>query len=142
MRVESGLVRGACTFGDCMRALGDTLLCGVLLTLLGVCMSPETLDYIRTIISIVSVAFAVYMGLSGNRRASDEDREQRIRSETRMDEKLNDVLSTTKDTRDSVRELQKELTDHNNRIISVEESLKSLHRRVDAVESRLNGGQS
>lgn len=105
-------------------------------------MSPETLDYIRTIISIVSVAFAVYMGLSGNRRVSDEDREQRIRSETRMDEKLNDVLSTTKDTRDSVRELQKELTDHNNRIISVEESLKSLHRRVDAVESRLNGGQS
>lgn len=105
-------------------------------------MSPETLDYIRTIISIVSVAFAVYMGLSGNRRASDEDREQRIRSETRMDEKLNDVLSATKDTRDSVRELQRELTDHNNRIISVEESLKSLHRRVDAVESRLNGGQS
>ena len=105
-------------------------------------MSPETLDYIRTIISIVSVAFAVYMGLSGNRRANDEDREQRIRSETRMDEKLNDVLSTTKDTRDSVRELQKELTDHSNRLISVEESLKSLHRRVDTIESRLNGGQT
>lgn len=141
MRVESGLVRDVRAFNDCMRILGNTFLCGVLLTLLGVCMSPETLDYIRTIISIVSVAFAVYMGLSGNRRANDEDREQRIRSETRMDEKLNDVLSTTKDTRDSVRELQKELTDHNNRIISVEESLKSLHRRVDTVESRLNGGQ-
>ena len=141
MRVERGLVRGACTVNDGMCALGNTaLMCGVLITLLGVCMSPETLDYIRTFVSIISVAFAVYMGLRGNRKADNEDREQRIRSETRMDEKLNDVLSATKDTRDSVKEMQRDMKDHNDRIIAAESSIKSLTHRVDTIEGRLNGG--
>lgn len=141
MRVERGLVRGACSFDERMCALGNTaLLCGVLITLLGVCMSPETLDYIRTFVSIISVAFAVYMGLRGNRKADNEDREQRIRSETRMDEKLNDVLSATKDTRDSVKEMQRDMKDHNDRIIAAESSIKSLTHRVDTIEGRLNGG--
>ena len=103
-------------------------------------LSPEILDYTRTLVSIISVAFAVYMGLRGNRKADSEEREARIRSETIMDEKMNDILRTAKDTRDSVKELQGDIKDHNGRLISVEESLKSLHHRVDTVESRLNGG--
>ena len=103
-------------------------------------MSPETMDYIRTFVSIISVAFAVYMGLRGNRKADNEDREARIRSETRMDEKLNDVLAATKDTRDSVKEMQRDMKDHNDRIIAAESSIKSLTHRVDTIESRLNGG--
>lgn len=141
MRVESGLVRGMCTVNDGIRAFGDTaLMCGVLITLLGVCMSPETMDYIRTFVSIISVAFAVYMGLRGNRKADNEDREQRIRSETRMDEKLNDVLAATKDTRDSVKEMQKDMKNQNDRLIAAESSIKSLNHRVDTIEHRLNGG--
>lgn len=103
-------------------------------------MSPETMDYIRTFVSIISVAFAVYMGLRGNRKADNEDREQRIRSETRMDEKLNDVLAATKDTRDSVKEMQKDMRNQNDRLIAAESSIKSLNHRVDTIEHRLNGG--
>lgn len=103
-------------------------------------MSPETMDYIRTFVSIISVAFAVYMGLRGNRKADNEDREARIRSETRMDEKLNDVLSATKDTRDSVKEMQKDMRNQNDRLIAAETSIESLNRRVDTIEHRLNGG--
>ena len=134
-------MRGACTVNDGMCALGNTaLMCGVLITLLGVCMSPETMDYIRTCVSIISVAFAVYMGLRGNRKADNEDREQRIRSETRMDEKLNDVLAATKDTRDSVKEMQKDMKNQNDRLIAAESSIESLNHRVDTIENRLNGG--
>ena len=141
MRVESGLVRDACVLDKGMCALGNTaLMCGVLITLLGVCMSPETLDYIRTFATIISVAFAVYMGLRGNRKADNEDREARIRSETRMDEKLNDVLAATKDTRDSVKVMQRDMKDHNDRIIAAESSIKALVHRVDTIETRLNGG--
>lgn len=103
-------------------------------------MSPETMDYIRTFVSIISVAFAVYMGLRGNRKADNEDREARIRSETRMDEKLNDVLAATKDTRDSVKEMQKDMKNQNDRLIAAETSIESLNRRVDTIEHRLNGG--
>ena len=130
-----------CTVNDGIRAFGGTaLMCGVLITLLEVCMPPETMDYIRTFVNIISVAFAVYMGLRGNRKADNEDREQRIRSETRMDEKLNDVLAATKDTRDSVKEMQKDMKNQNDRLIAAESSIKSLNHRVDTIEHRLNGG--
>jgi len=143
--VERGLVRGTCIWEVLyVCALGSIFVCGVYITLLGVnrimSLSPEILDYTRTLVSIISVAFAVYMGLRGNRKADSEEREARIRSETIMDEKMNDILRTAKDTRDSVKELQGDIKDHNGRLISVEESLKSLHHRVDTVESRLNGG--
>ena len=103
-------------------------------------MTQNAMEWLRIIISVVSVAFAVYMGLRGNRLADSHDREDRIRSETRMDEKLNDVLSTSRDTRDSVAELRKDILAHNDRLIKTEESLKSLGHRVDNVEKRLNGG--
>ena len=103
-------------------------------------MTQNAMEWLRIAISVVSVAFAVYMGLRGNRLADSRDREDRIRSETRMDEKLNDVLTTSRDTRDSVAELRKDISAHNDRLIKTEESLKSLSHRVDNVEKRLNGG--
>lgn len=103
-------------------------------------MSPQALEYLRIIISVVSVAFAVYMGLRGNRRADSEDREERIRAETRMDIKLNDVLSATKDTRDSLKDLQKELRENNNKLIAVEGTVENLERRVTAIERKVDGG--
>ena len=103
-------------------------------------MSPEALEYLRIIISVVSVAFAIYMGLRGNRRADSEEREDRIRTETRMNVKLDDVLATTKETRDTMKDLQKEMRDHNNRIVVVEQTLENLTQRINAVEHRLNGG--
>lgn len=102
-------------------------------------MSPEALEYLRIIISAVSVAFAIYMGLRGNRRVDSEDREERIRTETRMDVKLNDVLSAAKDTRDCVKELQKDMQEHNNRIITLEGKLGHLSERVTAVERKIGG---
>lgn len=102
-------------------------------------MSPQTVSYLQFIISVISVAFAVYMGLRSNRKADSEEREARIRTETRMDEKLNDVLSATKDTRDSVKELQRDLKNQNDRIITVEERVSSLDYRVEKVEQKLDG---
>ena len=103
-------------------------------------MSPEAMEWLRIGISIVSVAFAVYMGLRGNRQADSKEVEARIRSETKMDAKLDEVISTGRDTRDAVRELNKELRQHNDRIISVESSVEGLAKRVDILENRLNNG--
>ena len=103
-------------------------------------MSPESLEYLRIIISVVSVAFAVYMGLRGNRKADNEEREDRIRTETRMNVKLDDVLAASKDTRDTLKDLQKDIREHNNRLVVTEQSLDNLEQRVSAIEHRLNGG--
>ena len=103
-------------------------------------MSPEAMEWLRIGISVVSVAFAVYMGLRGNRQADSKEIEARIRSETKMDAKLDEVISTGRDTRDAVRELNKEIRQHSDRIVSVESSLDALTKRVEVVENRLNNG--
>lgn len=103
-------------------------------------MSPEAMEWLRIGISVVSVAFAVYMGLRGNRQADSKEIESRIRSETKMDAKLDEVISTGRDTRDAVRELNKEIRQHSDRIVSVESSLDALTKRVEVVENRLNNG--
>lgn len=98
------------------------------------------MEWLRIGISVVSVAFAVYMGLRGNRQADSKEIESRIRSETKMDAKLDEVISTGRDTRDAVRELNKEIRQHSDRIVSVESSLDALTKRVEVVENRLNNG--
>lgn len=122
-------------------ALGNILNVGII-TITGVLirMSPEAMEWLRIGISVISVAFAVYMGLRGNRQADSKEIESRIRSETKMDAKLDEVISTGRDTRDAVRELNKEIRQHSDRIVSVESSLDALTKRVEVVENRLNNG--
>nr|DAE48127.1 MAG TPA: hypothetical protein [Caudoviricetes sp.] len=100
---------------------------------------------VAIIISIISVTFSIFFGivslvlnLKNNRRTDNSDLEDRVRENTRINMKLDTISSNTKDIKDEVVEMRKELNSHDNRIIKVEESVKSLHHRVDEMEARLN----
>lgn len=100
---------------------------------------------VAIIISIISVTFSIFFGIvslvlniKNNRRTDNSDLEDRVRENTRINMKLDAISSNTKDIKDEVVEMRKELNSHDNRIIKVEESVKSLHHRVDEMETRLN----
>lgn len=100
---------------------------------------------VAIIISIISVTFSIFFGIislvlniKNNRRADNSDLEDRVRENTRINMKLDAISSNTKDIKDEVVEMRKELNSHDNRIIKVEESVKSLHHRIDGMETRLN----
>ena len=100
---------------------------------------------VAIIISIISVTFSIFFGIvslvlniKNNRRTDNSDLEDRVRENTRINMKLDAISSNTKDIKDEVVEMRKELNSHDNRIIKVEESVKSLHHRVDEMEARLN----
>lgn len=100
---------------------------------------------VAIIISIISVTFSIFFGivslvlnLKNNRRTDNSDLEDRVRENTRINMKLDTISSNTKEIKDEVVEMRKELNSHDNRIIKVEESVKSLHHRVDKMEARLN----
>ena len=103
-------------------------------------MSAQSMEWLRILISVCSVAFAVYMGVRGNRKADVKEVEARIRSETRTDTKLDELISTSRDTRDSIRALSDEINSHNNRLITVEERLESAISRINVLEGRMNSG--
>ena len=119
--------------------LGNTICVGILLSGV-VIMSAQSMEWLRILISVVSVAFAVYMGVRGNRKADVKEVEARIRSETRTDTKLDELISTSRDTRDSIKALGEEINSHNNRLITVEERLDSTVNRLNVLETRINSG--
>ena len=100
---------------------------------------------VAIIISIISVTFSIFFGvvslvlnIKNNRRTDNSDLEDRVRENTRINMKLDAISSNTKDIKDEVVKMRKELNSHDNRIIKVEESVKSLNHRRDGMEARLN----
>lgn len=94
---------------------------------------------IALLISIVSVCFSVFFGLKNNKRSDTKDIEERVKDNTRINMKLDNIASNTTEIKNEVSEMRKEINSHGNRIIKVEESVKSAHHRLDGLEKRLNG---
>lgn len=71
---------------------------------------------VAIIISIISVTFSIFFGivslvlnLKNNRRTDNSDLEDRVRENTRINMKLDTISSNTKDIKDEVVEMRKEL---------------------------------
>lgn len=94
---------------------------------------------IALLISIVSVCFSVFFGLKNNKRSDTKDVEERVKDNTRINMKLDNIASNTTEIKNEVSEMRKEINSHGDRIIKVEESVKSAHHRLDGLEKRLNG---
>lgn len=94
---------------------------------------------IALLISIVSVCFSVFFGLKNNKRSDTKDIEERVKENTRINMKLDNIASNTTEIKNEVSEMRREINSHGDRIIKVEESVKSAHHRLDGLEKRLNG---
>lgn len=91
------------------------------------------------IISVLSLGFSVFMGLKNNKRTDNEEIEERVKENTRINMKLDAISSNTTEIKNETLEMRKEINSHDNRIIKVEESVKSAHHRIDGLETRING---
>lgn len=102
-------------------------------------MTIETL--IAIIISVVSVAFSIFFGLKNNKRSDTKDIEERVRQNTKINMKLDNISSLSEDIKSEIYQMKDKLDSHNGRIIKLEDSVKSAHHRIDTLENRMNGGE-
>ena len=93
---------------------------------------------ITVLISAVSVAFAIFFGLKNSRRADTKDIEERVKGDTRINMKLDEIVSDVKDVKAELTSMRQDIKSLGDRMIKVEESCKSAHHRLDTVEKRLN----
>lgn len=89
-------------------------------------MSFELAD-ITAIGSFVVAALALIATMLRSHRA-DSEKDQMLK------DRLEQISEITRETRDSVREINRKLDDHSTRIARVEESVKALDRRVERLE--------
>lgn len=89
---------------------------------------------VSLIISCVSVAFAVYFGLKNSKRTDTKDIEERVRRDTIVNTKLDDIGNITKTIRDDVSTMRQDMANMDRRLIIVEQSTKSAHKRLDSLD--------
>ena len=88
---------------------------------------------VALLISLVSVAVSVFFGLKNNRRTDEKDIADRIARDTRTDMKLDEISADVKEVKETVKNIQNDVKDHEGRIVKLEASYKAEHKRLDEV---------
>lgn len=78
------------------------------------------------------------MGLKNNKRTDAKDIEERVKENTRINMKLDNINSTTQDIKTELSSVRTDIQKHNDKIIVLEQSCKQAHKRIDEIASRLN----
>lgn len=90
------------------------------------------------IISCVSIGVAVYFGTRTQRRADEAEVEKESTVTATMMVKLETIASDVKEIKQDNKATQSEMKDFRERLVLTEQSVKSLHKRLDGVEGRMN----
>lgn len=88
-------------------------------------------------ISALSLCSSVFFNLKNTKRSDTKDIEERIKSDTRINMKLDNISVTMSELKEEVTSLRDIITAHNERIIKLEQSTKSAHHRLDFLENKI-----
>jgi predicted nucleic acid-binding Zn-ribbon protein len=94
---------------------------------------------VALLISIVSVAFSIFFGLKNNKRSDTKEIEERVKTDTIINTKLDNIGSTMQDVKVEIASMRNDIQSHNDRLIKVEESCKQAHKRLDEITLRIDG---
>ena len=91
------------------------------------------------LLSGISVAFAIFFGISNKKRNDKKDAEQT--ANTLMMTKLENIADDVKDIKRDYKETRAEVQDLHDRVLIVEQSLKSYHKRLDGMNLNIKTDQ-
>ena len=86
---------------------------------------------ITLLISIISVSFSVFFGLKNSKKTDEKDIAERIARDTRTDMKLDEISTNVREVKETVKNIQNDIKDHEGRIVKLESSYKAEHKRLD-----------
>lgn len=84
------------------------------------------LEQITVLVAIAGLIFTVFFNNKNSGRASAKDIEERVKRDTRVDIKLDDVLSTVKDIKYDIGSVRKDVAEHSKQLSVVEKRLDVL----------------
>lgn len=89
-------------------------------------------------ITIISVTFAIVVGVSNMKRNRTADDKKEATEMTAVIVKLENISNDTKEIKNELRNIRNEVGELRERVVSTEAASKSLHKRVDNFERRLH----
>lgn len=95
-----------------------------------------TID-VSLVISLASVGFAIFAGIVNLKRNKTVDDKKEATETTAVIVKLENIANDVKEIKNELRSVRNEVRDLSDRTIITEQMAKSLHKRVDMHEERL-----
>lgn len=98
-------------------------------------MTVETflLAWMPVIVSVAALCFSIFNGSRSNKKTDEKEIAEKIARETRTDMKLNEIGNDVKEVKETVKNIQNDIKDHEGRIVKLEASYKAEHKRLDTV---------
>lgn len=98
---------------------------------------PMWVEWIVFLIGICSFLFSILWNARNDKRATVQEIEDRVKDNTRINTKLDDISTVSREIKDDVSSMRRDIQSHNDRLIKVEESCKQAHKRIDEVKAEL-----
>lgn len=86
------------------------------------------------ILTFVSVVAAVYFAFKSNSRANNDEVSKKAQVDAILSQKLDSISDDTKEIRKEIIDVKVKVNDLSERVVMVEQSTKSAHRRLDRYE--------
>lgn len=93
---------------------------------------------VSIMISVVSVAFALYAGISNLKRNKAADDKNDATQMTTVIVKLESIGDGVSEIKNDMRNIRADVQNLHERVVAVEASTNSLHKRIDRVEGKEN----
>lgn len=87
------------------------------------------------LVAIVSVLFAIYAGVHNLKRNERHDTEKEATAKTVIAASLETIGKGVSEIRHDVKEVRADMHKHSERLVIVEEHLKTAHKRIDRLEN-------
>jgi peptidoglycan hydrolase CwlO-like protein len=88
---------------------------------------------VALLLSVISVSFSIFFGIKNSKKSDEKDIAEKIARDTRTDMKLDEISKDVKEVKETVRNIQNDVKDHEGRITKLEASLKAVHKRLDVI---------
>lgn len=86
------------------------------------------------ILTFVSVVAAVYFAFKSNSRANNDEVSKKAQVDAILSQKLDSISDDTKEIRKEITDVKVKVNDLSERVVTVEQSTKSAHHRLDRYE--------
>ena len=100
--------------------------------------TADILSLIAIAISVIVGGASIYFNSKNSKHTDEKEIRERIEEQTRVNLKLDEINRNTTDIKYDVSAVKKDVQSHGDRLIKVEESVKSAHHRLDTLENRMN----
>lgn len=88
------------------------------------------------LISIISISASIYFGFKNNRRGDRSEVEAKAIETATINVKLDNIGSDVKDIKYDISAVKTDVQNLTERMVVVEQSTKSSHHRIDAMEEK------